>query len=91
MEKTVGDVDKKIPNVSELVTTTARNTKIIEVKNKFPNVSGLVKKTDYDAKISAIEGKYFTTDDYNKFTSDILDAKIKQKLLVNKFDLCAKV
>ena len=28
--------------------------------------------------------KYFTTSDYNKFTSDILDAKIKQKELINK-------
>ena len=26
-----------------------------------------------------IEGKYFTTSDYNKFMSDILDAEIKYK------------
>ena len=36
-------------------------------------------KTDYDAKILEIEEKYFTTADYNKFTSDILDAKMKKK------------
>ena len=46
--------------------------------------SALVKKTDYGAKISEIEGKYFTTSDYNNFTSDILEAKIKQKELANK-------
>ena len=37
------------------------------------------KITDYDSKISDIEGKYFTTSDYNKFTNDILDAKIKKE------------
>ena len=59
------------------MTTNVLNTKISEVENKFPSVSGLVKKTDYDAKVKDIEGKYFTTADYNKFTSDILDVKIK--------------
>ena len=33
----------------------------------------LVNKTNYDTKMKDIEGKYFTTADYNKFTSDILD------------------
>lgn len=31
--------------------------------------------------------KYFTTADYNRFTGDILDAKIKRKVLVSKFDI----
>ena len=51
------------------------------------SLSGLVKKTDYDAKISKIQEKYFTTCDYNKFTSEILDIKIKQEKLVNKSDI----
>ena len=29
-------------------------------------------------------GKYITTSVHNKFTSDVLDAKIKEKRLVNK-------
>ena len=66
--------------VSGLLTTTILNTKISEIENKIPNIS------DY-AEISDIEGKYFTTSDYNKFTSEILDAKIKQKELVNKSDI----
>ena len=37
--------------------------------------------------MSDIEGNYFTTSDYNKFTIDILDAKIKQKELVNNSDI----
>ena len=39
----------------------------------------LSKKSDYDAKIWGIESKYITTADYNKFISQALDAKIKQK------------
>ena len=50
--------------------------------NKIPDVC---KKTDYGAKISDTEGKYFTTSNYNKFTSNILDAKIKEKGLVGKY------
>ena len=30
-------------------------------------------KGEYDAKTKNIEGKYFTTADYNRFTSDIKD------------------
>ena len=69
----------KIPDVSGLVTTTVIDTKIKEVDNKISDPSRLVKKTDYDAKILEIEGKCFNTSDYNKFMSDILDTKIKQK------------
>ena len=32
-------------------------------------------------------GKDYITDDYNKFTSDMLDVKIKPKTLVNKSDI----
>ena len=69
----------KIPDVSGLVITTVIDTKIKEVDNKISEPSRLVKKTDYDAKILEIEGKCFNTSDYNKFMSDILDTKIKQK------------
>ena len=63
--------------------TTVLNTKISEVEKN----DNLVKKTDYDGKISDKKGRNFTVSDYNKFTSDILDAKIKQKELVNKSDI----
>ena len=53
----------------------SKNSEIVKV----PSVSGLVKKTDYDTKLKYIERKYFTTVDYNKLTSDILDLKINQK------------
>ena len=68
------------------MTAIVLNRKISEVKKKIV-VSDLVKKTDYNAKISEIEGKYMPTSDYNEFTSDILDARIKIKELVNISDI----
>ena len=64
---------KKLPDVSVLV-----NTKISKCKNKIPVVSDLVKKTDNDNKIR----KYISISDYNKFTKEMLDARIKEKELV---------
>ena len=37
LEKNLGDVDKKIPDVSGLVTATVLNTKIGEFENKIPD------------------------------------------------------
>ena len=79
----IGEVESKIQNVSGLVTTVAFNTKIGEVENKIHDVSGLVNKTNHNSKISDIEIKYFTTSDYNKSTSEILETKIKEKRLVD--------
>ena len=110
LEKTVGDVDEKIPDVSGLVITTVLNAKIGEVENKLPDtgglmtttvldtktgdvynkvpdVSGLINKIVHNAKTSDIEKKYFTTLNYNKFTTEILDAKIKEKRLLDKFNI----
>ena len=52
------------------------------IENKIPDISNLVTKTDYDAKILDLESEYVITADY-KFTSQILDVKIKQEGLVN--------
>ena len=49
--------------------------------------SGSVKKENYDAKISGRETKYFFTSDYTEFKKEILDAKIKEKWLLNKFNI----
>ena len=54
------------------------------------SIKFLVKKTDYDIKIKDTEEKYLTTADNKKFTSDILDVKIKQKESVNKSDIDKK-
>ena len=85
--KKIRDVHKKIPDVSNLVTTTVLNTKLSEVKSKKPVVSDLVKKADYESKTLEIVVKYITTSHLNKFASEILDVKIKQKNLVNKSNI----
>ena len=75
------DYDNKITAIEgKTLTTTGLDTTAIlnAVKNEIPNVSDIVKKTDYDAEIPDIDVKYFTMSDYNKFTNDILDAKIKK-------------
>ena len=73
LQKEIGDIDKKVLDISGFMATTVLNTKIVKVEKA--DVSELVKKTDYDAKIKDIEGKCFTSADYHRFRSDILDEK----------------
>ena len=75
------EIEGKIPSVTGLATSVVVNA----VENKITNVSNQVKKADYGAKILDIEAKYCTTSDYNEFTYEILDTKIKEKEVVNKF------
>ena len=75
----ITEIESKIPSISGLATSAA----LTAVENKIPDIGNLVKKTDYDAKISDTEFKYFTTADYNKLTSQTLNAKVKQKELIN--------
>ena len=84
--KKINQVKKKNPDASTLIQKKQYNTdqKNLEKKkdfeNKISNISKLVMKGEYDAKTKNIEGKYFTTADYNRFTSDTLESKIKQKI-----------
>ena len=66
------------------MTTTVLDTKIGDIYNKILDVNGLIKKIGYNVKMSDIEKNYFTTSDYNKFTSGILDIVIKEKRLLDK-------
>ena len=61
--------------------------KIRDLEINIPDISGLVKKRDYKAKVSDIEEKYFTSSDYNKFTTETLDTKLKQANLAANSDL----
>ena len=85
LEKNIEDVDKKKTDFSGAVTTTVLNTKIKEVENKVLIL--VVQPRKQIMKLSEIEGEQITTFDYNKFTSDIADARIKQKELFNKSDI----
>ena len=79
--KKTGDVERKCLILHVVI------RKISGIETKVLDISGFVKKTDYDAKISGTEKEYFTTADYNRFTSEPLDAKIKEKEIVNKSDI----
>ena len=76
LEKKVGDIVKKIPDASSLLTATVLNTKISEVENKIPDASGLVTTTVLIRKISEVENKildhakYITTQEFNKLTAE---------------------
>ena len=86
----IGEVQNKIPVLSNLVTPNVLDVKV-KVESKIPVVSDLVKKMPYNARISDNEGKFITTSDYNKFMCDIPDAKINEKELVNKSDISNRV
>ena len=80
---------KKIPNITTLATTTT--TALTAVENKTKS-----KKDDYNTKISKTENnitadhdhvKYFTTQDFNKLTSENFTARLKQANIARKNDI----
>ena len=71
-EDKINKIDKKIPDVSDLVKKSAltavekkipdvsglvTTSALTAVENKIPDVSSLVKKTDFNSKITEVEGK----------------------------------
>ena len=83
----INEVKGEIPGIINLSTTAVLTT----VENKIRNISDLIKKADYDAGIKNVKDKYFITSDYNKFTNNILDAKITAKTIVNESGLNEKI
>ena len=91
------ELENKIPNISNLATTTALTT----VENKIPNVSSvfLFKKTDYNTKIADVEkelnnhnhDKYIDTSEFNKLATDVFNARLAQANLITKTDFDAKL
>ena len=67
---------KKIPNITNLATTTA----FTAAENKIPNVSNVVKRSDYNTKISEIEKKIATDHDHDKY---IITQKLNKLTLEN--------
>ena len=55
LQKKIGGVNKKIPDVNGLVTAIILNTEIGKAERKIPDISVLVKKKDYNCKILDIE------------------------------------
>ena len=75
-----------MPPFFERFQTKERVLRINTVENKIPHANDIVKKkqTDFDVKILDIYSNYFET---SKFTNEIVNARIGEKDLVNKFDI----
>ena len=92
-EAKITELEDKIPDISNLATKTA----LTAVENKIPSVSNLVKKTDYNTKVTEIENKlnnhnhdkYVDTQEFNKLTADVFNARIAQANLITKTDFDA--
>ena len=94
-EAKLTELENKIPDISNLAIKTA----LTAVENKIPNVSNLVNKTDYNTKVTEIEtkltyhnhDKYTDTQEFNKLTADVLNARIGQAKLITKTKYDAKL
>ena len=83
----ITELENRIPSISGL----AANAALTAVENNIADVSSLGKR-DYDTKISEIErkltdhnhDKHITTREFNKFTKEVWDEKLKQATLVTK-------
>ena len=91
LDAKINEVKGKIPNITNLATT----TDLTAVENKIPSVTNLVKKTDYSTKNSKIEkkitdhnhDKYNTTPEFNTFTAEMFDLRLKRASLASKSDI----
>ena len=87
----INEVKGEISIITKLTTTSA----LTGVKNKISSVSNFVKKSDYDTKINGIEkkitdhnhDKYINTQEFNKFTAEIFDLRLKRANLSSKIDI----
>ena len=91
-ENKIDDADQKISDTSGLVKKTDYNVKIASITGllataAFNAVENKIPKTDYNTKILEHETKYLTTSNYNRFTAETLEAKIKEKGLINKSNI----
>ena len=98
MDKKIGDINKKIPDISALVTTTVLNTKISEVENKILDTRGLVITTVGNTKIGEAANKILDVSGLAKKTYNAKLSHILKKYLatfnyneVTKEKLAAKV
>ena len=84
-------VKSEIPNINNLATKTPLNA----VENKIPSVSNLAKKTYYNTKINEIKkkitdhnhNKYIATPEFNKFTSEVFDSRLKRENFLSQSDI----
>ena len=88
-------LENQIPDISNLTTKTA----LTAVESKIPNVSNLVKKTDYNTNVTEIENKinnhnhdkYIDTQEFNKLSADVFNARLAQANLITKTEFDSKL
>ena len=91
----ITELEKKIPDISNLVTKAALTT----VENKIPSISILVKKTDYNTQVTKIENKlnnhnhdkYIDTSEFNTLATNFFNSRLAQANLITKADFDAKL
>ena len=69
------------------MTTAVFNTKLKKLRAYYQLLVVKSRKNITRLKCQTLRKKYFTTSDNNKFASQILDAEIKEKELVNKSNI----
>ena len=61
-EDKISKIDKKIPDVSDLVKKTDFNAKVTEIEGKIPSISGLLPTNTFNSKVSELENKIKTAE-----------------------------
>ena len=82
-EAKLTDLENKVPDISNSAT---------KIENKIPDSSNLVKKTGYNTKLTEIKNKltdynhdkYIDTQEFNKLTADVFNARIAQANSITK-------
>ena len=94
LEKKIGDNDKKMPDTSDLLSTTVLYTKINKVENKISNTSSSVTIKNLIKKSVKLTIKFLimlTTQEFNKLKSENFASRLKQANLVTKTDFDDKL
>ena len=94
-EAKLTELENNIPDISNLATKTALTT----VENEISDVSNLIEKTDYNTKVTKIENKlnnhnhdkYTDTQEFNKLTADVFNARSAQAKLITKTEFESKL
>ena len=94
-ETKLTELENKIPDIFNLATKSALPT----VENKKSRVNNLVKKADYSTKIKEIENKlnnhnhdkYIDTQEFNKLTAGVSNARIAQANLITKTEFDSRL
>ena len=96
-EDKINKVEKKIPDVSDLIKKTDFNTKITEVEGKIPSISGLATSsalTVVENKIpdvSSLVKKAGYDTNFNTMAASVFNARLAQVNIITKTDFDAKL